>query len=377
MKGIKKLGIMCVAVSLFTSSVLGVSAASLKDIFDADYYAEKYADVKAAFGDDEEALYAHYLNYGLKEGRSASVLFDVADYRARYSDLQAAFGDNWEAYAEHYLTYGLNEGRDGGGEFDAVSYANRYEDLKEAFGYDITALYEHYKTYGEKENRDARSQAEVQNTTKGSSAVNSGNGGSVAQPEVTVTPAPEVTATPVPEATATPTPEPTKIPVEVDLNGLAQAYSKCLYVEEECLGLSTTFGLYDITGDGIPELFSGQGADVITYWHDDYWFMFCDMVLHEWYYDEATEAPACYYYYEYDGKVSEELWFLPTEPTEDKHPGYWMDYGDRFTENIDLTQYTYINIHEFDKEANIASNVMASTLKAWMEAQEEYEYTFK
>lgn len=162
MKCIKKVIILGVASTLYASSVLGVSAASIKDIFDAKYYSEKYADLKAAFGDDEEALYEHYLTYGLKEGRSASALFDVDEYRAKYADLETAFGDDWQAYAEHYLTYGLNEGRDGGGEFDAASYANRYADLKTAFGYDITALYKHYQEYGISENRNCLSQDEVE-----------------------------------------------------------------------------------------------------------------------------------------------------------------------------------------------------------------------
>lgn len=39
------------------------------NIFDAEFYAETYADVKEAIGDDEEALYEHYLEHGKEEGR--------------------------------------------------------------------------------------------------------------------------------------------------------------------------------------------------------------------------------------------------------------------------------------------------------------------
>lgn len=141
-------------------SVLQVSAAapSYAGIFDAEYYAETYSDVAAVYGDDEQALYNHYLTYGIYEGRNASQAFDVQSYRESYGDLQAAFGDDWKAYADHYLTYGLSEGRDGGGMFDAVSYANRYSDLKEAFGYDITKLWSHYEQFGVNEGRNAISQ---------------------------------------------------------------------------------------------------------------------------------------------------------------------------------------------------------------------------
>lgn len=38
--------------------------------FDAEYYASTYPDVKAAFGNDEAALYNHYVQYGKAEGRN-------------------------------------------------------------------------------------------------------------------------------------------------------------------------------------------------------------------------------------------------------------------------------------------------------------------
>ena len=38
-------------------------------VFDAEYYANTYPDVKAAFGNDEAALYNHYIQYGKSEGR--------------------------------------------------------------------------------------------------------------------------------------------------------------------------------------------------------------------------------------------------------------------------------------------------------------------
>jgi len=39
------------------------------NVFDAEFYANNYPDVKAAFGTDETALYNHYLMFGMKEGR--------------------------------------------------------------------------------------------------------------------------------------------------------------------------------------------------------------------------------------------------------------------------------------------------------------------
>jgi hypothetical protein len=78
---IKKLIVLGAAVSMFTESTLGVSAAGLKDIFDADYYAEQYPDLKAAFGNDETALYKHFMTYGIKEGRVMNPVIDIVKYR--------------------------------------------------------------------------------------------------------------------------------------------------------------------------------------------------------------------------------------------------------------------------------------------------------
>lgn len=159
--------LLTLSVTMVTllGSALPVSAASpsYADIFDAEYYGETYSDVAQAFGDDEAALFNHYIKYGIYEGRSGSEAFNVLSYRENYDDLEAAFGDNWKAYTDHYLTYGLTEGRDSGGMFDAVSYANRYGDLKEAFGYDVTKLWAHYEQFGEKEGRTATSQTVLNN----------------------------------------------------------------------------------------------------------------------------------------------------------------------------------------------------------------------
>lgn len=160
-KFLRKVLVVSLSLVLFSSLTLSVSAASLKDLFDADYYLEQYPDLQKVLGDNEEALYNHYIIFGLKEGRNASTLFDVNKYREMYPDLEAAFGDNWQAYAEHYVSLGINEERDGGGEFDAVSYAKRYPDVYEAYGLDISKLKEHYEVFGKSENREALSQAVV------------------------------------------------------------------------------------------------------------------------------------------------------------------------------------------------------------------------
>ena len=46
------------------------------------------------------------MNYGIKEGRQGSAEFNVYSHRARYTDLDAAYGDDLEKYYMHYIMYG-------------------------------------------------------------------------------------------------------------------------------------------------------------------------------------------------------------------------------------------------------------------------------
>ena len=80
-------------------------------IFDATYYAAKYPDAAAVCGGDENMLLAHFVNYGIPEGRQGSAAFDVNLYISRYPDLQAAFGQDMASYYVHYMTFGYAEGR--------------------------------------------------------------------------------------------------------------------------------------------------------------------------------------------------------------------------------------------------------------------------
>ena len=131
----RKLIAALVATMMF-GSCLNVSAAGLKDIFNAKYYADQYPDLYDAFGYNEKALYNHFLTYGLKEGRVMNPIVDVVKYRETYGDLQDAFGDNWDLYVNHFFEYGINEDRENGTDFDIKAYVEAYGDIKEAFGDD-------------------------------------------------------------------------------------------------------------------------------------------------------------------------------------------------------------------------------------------------
>ncbi len=96
------------------------------DEFDPEFYANKYSDLKAAFGNNADALLQHWVEYGKQEGRIAKevkYIYNNVDYTA---------------------------------EFDPQFYADKYEDLKNAFGYNADQLLNHWVNYGKNEGRIAK-----------------------------------------------------------------------------------------------------------------------------------------------------------------------------------------------------------------------------
>ena len=150
---IKLLGTIILSSVMMFATPVAEDVNGLKDIFNAEYYADSYADLKASFGYDEEALWNHFKKYGLKEGRCMSPVLDVVTYRGQYADLEEAFGNDWDAYVNHYFEYGMKEGRNNGTGFNAEYYLNAYGDLSVAFGNDYALAAKHFVEYGYKEDR--------------------------------------------------------------------------------------------------------------------------------------------------------------------------------------------------------------------------------
>ena len=95
----------------FTTNATSEELSIIKTLFSAEEYAELYPDVVKAHGNEEAALWDHFVTYGLSEGRALSKSFHVFAYRAAYEDLQEAFGNNLIAYYIHYATHGMQENR--------------------------------------------------------------------------------------------------------------------------------------------------------------------------------------------------------------------------------------------------------------------------
>jgi len=113
---IKYLLLAICCVCLFWGNSMNTEAAKknvkLSDVtFDAEFYYNTYPDLQQAIGMDEQALYKHYINLGIKEGRFGSEEFNCYTYMNNYGDLRLTFGGDYLAYCEHYEKFGKEEGR--------------------------------------------------------------------------------------------------------------------------------------------------------------------------------------------------------------------------------------------------------------------------
>lgn len=80
-------------------------------VFDAEYYAKTYDDIRNALGTDEGALLNHFLEYGVYEGRSGNKEFNISRYMELNKDVvEYYFGDN-KAACMHYIDMGRFENR--------------------------------------------------------------------------------------------------------------------------------------------------------------------------------------------------------------------------------------------------------------------------
>ena len=90
-------------------------------VFDSrDYISKAYnpgQDLINAFGNDKDKLAGHFSNYGMREGRRASVNFSLSEYRKNYVKNGYMDGNpdlkDWENenFYNHFVNYGIKEGR--------------------------------------------------------------------------------------------------------------------------------------------------------------------------------------------------------------------------------------------------------------------------
>lgn len=121
MKTMRRAVALSVTVGTMLASngmVANAQPKEMKDgtVFDAEYYARKYADVAAACGTDEASLFQHYTVYGKAENREAveapgKAVFDADYYANANPDVVAVYGTGSNNLYQHYLQHGKDEGR--------------------------------------------------------------------------------------------------------------------------------------------------------------------------------------------------------------------------------------------------------------------------
>ncbi len=178
-EGLKKLG---VADATGIAQYFGLKKEKPEEysaVFDAAYYADRYPDLKTAFGNDDSALLQHFIQYGMAEGRQGSSQFDVYSYKNLYPDLRAAFGNNLKSYYMHYISSGKSEGRKATGvntlqkpittyngiDYSAVYdynyYLKKHSDLAKIYTNDDIGLLAHFVNCGMSEGRQAKDSFDV------------------------------------------------------------------------------------------------------------------------------------------------------------------------------------------------------------------------
>lgn len=75
---------------------------ALYDAFDAELYANLYADVVAVYGTETDALFEHFIRYGMRECRKMCAGFDILETYQTRMDLRELYQEDWEKY---YLDY--------------------------------------------------------------------------------------------------------------------------------------------------------------------------------------------------------------------------------------------------------------------------------
>lgn len=91
-----------------------------KEYFDYDWYLQKHPELADICGNDKNAIYTYYANIGQANGWYGRIMpgmlinrydFDYMRYAAENPDVAALFGQDADALYEHYINYGIREGR--------------------------------------------------------------------------------------------------------------------------------------------------------------------------------------------------------------------------------------------------------------------------
>lgn len=94
---------VCAVVPFTAQSADWIPSDYKNYVFDAEFYAAEYPEVAKKYGNTEEALYAHFQEYGVNEGKRGSPTFCAKHYCYYNADISAQFGTDYKAALLHYI----------------------------------------------------------------------------------------------------------------------------------------------------------------------------------------------------------------------------------------------------------------------------------
>lgn len=148
MKFNKTKTLLCTLCAVFLFSAFAAVPVKAATAFDPHYYYEQYPDVAAVYGYNPQALFNHYQNYGMAEGRFPNA---QAEWRAAAGIVDSV--EDRTAFLMPDRPSNPDNANDTLPKLDAVFYYNTYPDVAEIIGADPMALLNHYFAYGFSEGR--------------------------------------------------------------------------------------------------------------------------------------------------------------------------------------------------------------------------------
>jgi hypothetical protein len=127
--------------------------------FSVREYLEMYPDLRALWANDFPSAIQHYLGAGRIEGRGGAwalnpLVFDWSYYVMLNPDLESMASP--EDLARHWITHGLYEGRVASRTFSIRDYMSLYSDIRAAWSSQPDLVARHYAEYGIREGRDGK-----------------------------------------------------------------------------------------------------------------------------------------------------------------------------------------------------------------------------
>ncbi len=165
-------------------------------------YAKLNDDLPKYYGNDYQAMYKHFLEFGQYENRAFSgtkpddmempeypayvsdTEYNGVDYKDVYNleyystnnpDVAAALNGDAQAMLQHFVEWGMAEGRQASAEYNLEAYRANNPDVAAAYGTDNKSCYMHYILCGKAEGRIAVSSGNAGNDSTGTGSVGGEN----------------------------------------------------------------------------------------------------------------------------------------------------------------------------------------------------------